>query len=104
MGGLPVQHTTFYERVYRPTIARLWPEPHRLAALRFHDLRHTNASLLARLTGNLGIVQKRLGHSSIAMTWDRCHQYLPDADKSLADALGCYVRRQPMPSPPTASS
>jgi integrase len=87
-GGSPIQHTNFYERIYRPTVAKLWPAGHRLHDFRFHDLRHTAASLAIAATGNLGIVQKRLGHSSITTTFDRYHHLLPDADKSLADALG----------------
>jgi integrase len=88
VGGSPIQHSNFYERIFRPTVLTLWPPPHRLSKLRFHDLRHTAASLAIAATGNLGIVQKRLGHSSITTTFDRYHHLLPDADKSLADALG----------------
>lgn len=87
-GGSPIQHSNFAARIYRPTVVGLWPAGHRLHGLRFHDLRHTAASLAIAATGNLGIVQKRLGHSSITTTFDRYHHLLPDADKSLADALG----------------
>jgi integrase len=84
-------HFGGYPRDHRRR-ANAHPRPDRPPASAFHNGRRiagpANASLLARLTGNLGIVQKRLGHSSIAMTWDRYHQYLPAADKSLADALG----------------
>ena len=86
--GTPVQHTNFYERTFRPVVVKLWPPPHRLSTLRWHDLRHTAASLAVAATGNLAIVQKRLGHSSITTTFDRYHHLLPDADRNLADALG----------------
>ncbi len=49
-------------------------------------------------TGNLGIVQKRLGHASITTTFDRYHHLLPDADKSLADALGAMFDATEPPS------
>ena len=50
---------------------------HRLAEqadvprIRFHDLRHTSATLSLTDGTNPKIVQERLGHSSIAMTLDR---------------------------------
>jgi integrase len=85
--GHPVDHKNFYNRVFRPAVATLWPQGHRLYGLRWHDLRHTAASLAIAATGNLGIVQKRLGHENIQTTYNRYHHLLPDADKSLADAL-----------------
>ncbi|MED4240003.1 tyrosine-type recombinase/integrase [Priestia megaterium] len=38
--------------------------------LRFHDLRHTHATLLLEAGVSLKEVQERLGHSSIKMTGD----------------------------------
>ncbi len=40
----------------------------KLPNIRSHDLRHTTASLLAKLKVHLKIVQEVLGHSSISMT------------------------------------
>ena len=40
---------------------------------RFHDLRHTMATNLLRATGNIYLVQKALGHSSIATTQRYAH-------------------------------
>jgi integrase len=86
--GTPVSHGNFYARIYRPVVEHLWPASHRLHELRFHDLRHTSASLLLSVSGsNLAIVQKRLGHESIETTFNIYGHLLPEADQSAADAL-----------------
>ena len=38
--------------------------------IRFHDLRHTCASLLVSLDGNMKVIQKYLGHSNMSTTAD----------------------------------
>ena len=50
--------------------------------LRFHDLRHRAASLL--IAANVGpkVVQKHLGHSSFAITYDRYGHLYPDEAKA----------------------
>jgi integrase len=86
--GHPVQHSNFYRRVFRPAVERLWPQGQRLHGLRWHDLRHTCASLsLAATGGNLHVVKERLGHSSITVTVDRYGKLLPSVDEALAEAL-----------------
>jgi integrase len=35
--GRPVRHGNFYRREFRPTVERLWPPPHRLSPLRWHE-------------------------------------------------------------------
>jgi len=86
--GAPIRHNNFYGKVYRPTVVKLWPKGHRLHRLRFHDLRHSNASLMLSANGgNLAIVQKRLGHSSITTTFNRYAHLLPGADQDISDAL-----------------
>ncbi len=45
-------------------------ERHGLKRIRFHDLRHTHASLLLSNGVNIKVIQERLGHSSITLTID----------------------------------
>jgi integrase len=85
--GGPVRHTNFAERTFEKTRDALWPAPHRLNRLRWHDLRHTCASLVISATGNLGIVKQYLGHSSIVLTFDTYGHMLDDTTKSIAEAL-----------------
>lgn len=54
-----------------------------IADFRFHDLRHTFATRLLRLTGNLKLVSRLLGHRSIETTMRYAHVL----DKDLVTAL-----------------
>lgn len=60
--------------------------------VRFHDLRHTCATLLLSKDVNPKIVSEMLGHSSISITLDIYSHLLPDmqekAAKALEEALG----------------
>jgi integrase len=60
--------------------------------VRFHDLRHTCATLLLGKNVNPKIASEMLGHSSIAITLDTYSHLLPDmqekATKALEEALG----------------
>ncbi len=49
----------------------------KLPRIRFHDLRHTNATLLLLAGVHPKIVQERLGHSSIGITLDLYSHVLP---------------------------
>jgi integrase len=63
----------------------------RLPDIRFHDLRHTCATLLLGRNVNPKIVSEMLGHASIAITLDTYSHVLPnmqnEAAKALEDAL-----------------
>ena len=48
-----------------------------LPDIRFHDLRHTCATLLLSRGHHPKLVQELLGHSSVAMTLDRYSHVLP---------------------------
>lgn len=56
--------------------------------IRFHDLRHTHASLLLQQGVHPKVVQERLGHSSITMTLDTYSHVIPSMQKEAAAALG----------------
>lgn len=60
--------------MYRPTSLnrpfRKFIELSGVAKIRFHDLRHTHATLLLELSVNPKIVADRLGHSSVKITLD----------------------------------
>jgi integrase len=63
--------------------------------LRFHDLRHTPASLFheggQRVSAKA--ISTRLGHSSITITFDRYGHLFPDAEEELTDALDAAYER-----------
>jgi len=49
-----------------------------LPPIRFHDLRHTHASLLLKDGVNPRVVQERLGHSTVSLTLQVYSHVLPD--------------------------
>ena len=55
--------------------------------IRFHDLRHTHATMLLRKDVHHKIVSERLGHSSISITLDTYSHVLPDMQKEAAEKL-----------------
>src|ERR1700686_1671731 len=71
------RHGLFMRRVFKPTIKgnkkrKIKPAlPQHLHGLRFHDLRHTCASLLTAQGAHPKIIQERLGHASITTTMNR---------------------------------
>jgi integrase len=55
--------------------------------IRFHDLRHTCASLLLTLGIHPKVVQERLGHTSFKITMDLYSHIMPNMQSEASDAL-----------------
>ena len=66
------------------------------ASLRWHDLRHTYASLLLAQGVNMNVIKDQLGHSSISVTMDRYAHLLPSACQEAADQLEKAVFDNPL--------
>jgi integrase len=79
----PLRHHNFYKRQFCPALVRAGLP----AQIRFHDLRHTCASLLIAQGAHPKAIQAHLGHSSIQVTMDRYGHLFPDALEHLADRL-----------------
>jgi len=58
-----------------------------LPRIRFHDLRHTAATLLLAGRVNPKVVSEMLGHSTIAITLDIYSHVLPDMQQDAAATL-----------------
>ena len=58
-----------------------------LPDIRFHDLRHTCATLLLSRGHHPKLVQELLGHASVAMTLDRYSYVLPGMGDQTAAAM-----------------
>ena len=72
-----------------------WPE-----ALRFHDLRHTSATLAAARGEPLKVTQERLGHASAATTLRMYGHATPEMHGEAANLrAGLRGERQPEPAP-----
>jgi integrase len=61
--GAPINYSNMVTRYYRPAL-----ETADLPKIRFHDLRHTYASLMMSHGENIKYIQSQLGHSSPTVT------------------------------------
>ncbi len=85
--GTPFGPETVTQRSFKP----LWRRTV-LPETRFHDLRHTYATLLyATLLLVRGVhptyVQRALGHASVKMTLDRYSHWMPSMGRATAEAI-----------------
>jgi integrase len=65
-----------------------------LPIIRFHDLRHSAASLLLSLDVHPKIVQELLGHSQISLTLDTYSHVLPSLQAEAVNRLGALLSNQ----------
>jgi integrase len=72
----------FYRRQFLTAVAQAG-----FAPLRFHDLRHTAASIAIANGAHPKEIQERLGHSTIRVTFDRYGHLFPTLDERLRDGL-----------------
>jgi integrase len=80
--GTPLDRRDVTSRRFKPLLQRAG-----LPHFRFHDLRHTCATLLLTKNVNPKVVSEMLGHSSIAVTLDTYSHVLPNMQDSAARAL-----------------
>lgn len=76
---------------YRPDSARLWfylfLKRHELPYIRFHDLRHTSATILITHGVQAKVIAERFGHSNIQTTMNIYGHVLESVDKAAAAKL-----------------
>jgi len=60
-------------------------------AIRFHDLRHTSASLMLQNGEHPKVVQERLGHANIAITLDLYSHLTNDMQRDAAQRLDTLI-------------
>jgi integrase len=61
--------------------------------IRFHDLRHTCATILLLADVNVKVVSERLGHASIQLTLDTYSHVLPTMQKKAAEKMDGFLGR-----------
>ncbi len=79
--GTPLDPRNFYEN-YRLVLRKAG-----LPLIRFHDLRHTAATLMLQEGVHPKIVQERLGHADINLTLNTYSHVLPDLQLEAAEKL-----------------
>jgi integrase len=85
--GRPMQANHVLNRLFRPLLSKAG-----LPRIRFHDLRHTCASLMLRQGIHPKIVSEMLGHSSIGMTLDTYSHVIPDMQHQAVKAMDALLR------------
>lgn len=59
--------------------------------IRFHDLRHTHATLLLKAGVNPKVVSERLGHTSVSFTLDTYAHVMPGMQREAADTFEALI-------------
>jgi integrase len=80
--GTPIERQNLMRRSFWPALDRAG-----LPRIRFHDLRHTAATLMLSQGVHPKVVQERLGHTTIGVTLDVYSHVLPDMQAEAADKL-----------------
>ncbi len=84
--GGPVRKSNLVRRSFLPLLKRA-----SLPRIRFHDLRHTAATLLLLQGVHPKVVQERLGHSQISITLDTYSHVLPSMGRDAANKLDALL-------------
>jgi integrase len=80
--GRPLRGTNVLQTHFTPALARAGLPP-----IRFHDLRHTAATLMLLKGIHPKVVSEMLGHTTISITLDLYSHVLPDMQREAAAAM-----------------
>lgn len=83
--GKPMSSASF-SRMFRDFLKRK-----NLPLIRFHDLRHTNATLMLASGTSAKVASSRLGHSSIGITMDLYTHVLQELEQDAAEKLNDVI-------------
>ena len=80
--GTPHDSQNIVNRYFKPLLKRA-----ELPYIRWHDLRHTYATLLLARGTHPTYVQKSLGHASVQLTLDRYSHWMPSMGRNTAEGI-----------------
>jgi len=80
--GTPLDAQNIVNRYFKPLLRRAG-----LPDIRWHDLRHTCATLLLSRGTHPKLVQHLLGHASIQLTLDRYSHWIPSMGRATAEGM-----------------
>ncbi len=93
--GHPLRKSNLLRRSYFPILKRAGlPVPNKQAGVqgvRFHDLRHTAATLMLQQGIHPKVVQERLGHAQISLTLDTYSHVVPSMQKEAAEKIDAVI-------------
>ena len=81
--GKPLSPINMVRRKFEPALKRA-----EIERIRFHDLRHTYASIQIELGENPKYIQHQMGHSSIKITFDTYGHLMKTVNREAANRLG----------------
>lgn len=81
--GKPIDTSNFTTRYFKKMLEQAQLD----RSFKFHDLRHTHATLLLCQGINIKVISERLGHSTITMTLDTYSHLMPDMQATAVRAL-----------------
>ncbi len=84
--GTPLNPENITKRHLYPVLKRAG-----LPRIRFHDLRHTHATLLLLKGENVKVVSERLGHASVAFTLKTYAHVLPGMQEGAAKRINAVL-------------
>ncbi len=84
--GRPIERENLLRRAYWPALKRAG-----LPRIRFHDLRHTAATLLLAGGVHAKVVSEMLGHSSVAITLDVYSHVTPSMQADAAEKMDAML-------------
>lgn len=97
--GKPLDPDNLIKREFLPALERAG-----LRRIRFHDLRHTYASLLVNNWENIKYISEQMGHASVQITLDRYSHLFPNVRREavmrLERSLFPAPRADAVPNPP----
>jgi integrase len=91
--GTPLRRSHFHRQEFKPLLKKA-----ELPDIRFHDLRHTSATLLLSQGVHPKVVQERLGHSQISVTMDTYSHVMPGMGREAAGKLNAVMSATPKPA------
>ena len=87
--GKPLRRSNVTRRSFFPLLIKAG-----LPQIRFHDLRHSSATLLLGAGIHPKVVQERMGHSQISMTMDIYSHCLPSMGREAAGKLDGLLKKK----------
>ena len=97
--GQPMNHTNMRNRHFYPAVIAAG-----LSEMRFHDLRHTYASLLIEQGENIKYIQSQLGHSNPTVTLNIYAHLMKSTNQEAAQRLENGIFGEPKEQPVTKRS
>jgi integrase len=80
--GTPMSRQNLVARSFKPLLKRVG-----LPEIRFHDLRHTCATLMLAVGANPKVAQETLGHANVTITLDTYSHLLPNMQDEVAEKV-----------------